>query len=310
MSWLKKLTSGLKKSSSALTGQLGGLIGRNKIDASTIEDLEDSLIAADLGVHAAQDIAEKLTAMRTKKPMDEDEVRVALGDLLLEKLSPIEQQLALRDTGLTVMLMVGVNGSGKTTTSGKIAARYADQGKKVLLAAADTFRAAAIEQLQGWAARSGVDVLAGQQGGDAAAIAYQALEKAQSEGYDLLVVDTAGRLQNRVELMDELAKIVRVLRKLDESVPHHSLLVLDGTVGQNALTQTKLFQPVAELTGLVMTKLDGSAKGGVLVALADAYDLPVHLVGVGEGRDDLLDFNAKAYAYALAGAEISEDTPL
>lgn len=307
MSWLKKLTSGLKKSSVALTDQLGALVGRNKIDAAALEDLEDSLIAADLGLTAAQDIAGELSAMRSKKAMEEDEIRHALADLLAARLDKSEQPLDIEGRKPCVMLMVGVNGSGKTTTSGKIAARYADEGKKVLLAAADTFRAAAIEQLEGWAARSKVDILAGAAGGDAAAIAYQALEKAQNEAYDLLVIDTAGRLQNKSELMDELAKIVRVLRKLDPDVPHHSLLVLDGTVGQNALQQTKLFQPVADLTGLIMTKLDGSAKGGVLVALADEFGLPVHLVGVGEGREDLLDFQARSYANALAGVSENGD---
>jgi fused signal recognition particle receptor len=200
-----------------------------------------------------------------------------------------------------VLLLVGVNGSGKTTTAGKLAQQWHQQGKKVMLAAGDTFRAAAIEQLQIWGDRTGTEVIAGEQGGDAAALVYAALEKAKKQQADILIIDTAGRLQNRTELMDELGKIVRVIRKLDASAPHDSVIVLDGTVGQNALSQVKAFADVADVTGMIVTKLDGSAKGGVVVALAETFGLPVHAVGVGEGADDLQPFTADEFAKALAG---------
>jgi fused signal recognition particle receptor len=200
-----------------------------------------------------------------------------------------------------VVLLVGVNGSGKTTTAGKLAQQWRQEGKSVMLAAGDTFRAAAIEQLQIWGDRTGTEVISGAQGGDAAALAYQALEKARSQGTDVLIIDTAGRLQNRTELMDELAKIVRVIRKLDDSAPHDSVIVLDGTVGQNALSQVSAFRDIADVSGLIVTKLDGSAKGGVVIALAETFQLPVHAVGVGEGADDLQPFEARDFANALAG---------
>ena len=199
------------------------------------------------------------------------------------------------------MLLVGVNGSGKTTTAGKLAQQWRQQGKSVMLAAGDTFRAAAIEQLLVWGERTGTEVVAGDQGGDAAALAYQAMEKASTQGTDVLIIDTAGRLQNRSELMDELAKIVRVIRKLDDSAPHDSVIVLDGTVGQNAISQVSAFKEVADVSGLIVTKLDGSAKGGVVITLADTFGLPVHAVGVGEGADDLQPFEARDFANALAG---------
>ncbi len=202
-----------------------------------------------------------------------------------------------------VVLLVGVNGSGKTTTAGKLAQQWVQAGKKVKLAAGDTFRAAAIDQLKVWGERTGTEVMAGAQGGDAAALAYQALEAARADGTDVLIIDTAGRLQNRSELMDELSKIVRVIRKLDDSAPHDSVIVLDGTVGQNALSQVKAFQAVADVSGLIVTKLDGSAKGGVVIALAETFGLPVHAVGVGEGADDLQPFTAREFANALAGVD-------
>ena len=202
-----------------------------------------------------------------------------------------------------MVLLVGVNGSGKTTTAGKLAQQWRDEGKSVMLAAGDTFRAAAIEQLQIWGARTGTEVIAGLQGGDAAALAYEALEKAKAAQSDVLIIDTAGRLQNRTELMDELAKIVRVMRKLDETAPHDSVIILDGTVGQNAISQVKAFREVADVTGLIVTKLDGSAKGGVVVALAEEFGLPVHAVGVGEQADDLQPFAAAEFAKALVGID-------
>ena len=205
-----------------------------------------------------------------------------------------------------MVLLVGVNGSGKTTTAGKLAQQWRQEGKSVMLAAGDTFRAAAIDQLKVWGERTGTEVIAGEQGGDAAALAYQALERAKSQNTDVLIIDTAGRLQNRTELMDELAKVVRVIRKLDDSAPHDSVIVLDGTVGQNALAQVSAFQQVADVSGIIVTKLDGTAKGGVVIALADTFGLPVHAVGVGEGVDDLQPFEARDFANALAGVEQPE----
>ncbi len=306
MSWLKKLTSGLKKSSDAVTASLSGisgLFGKPKIDAGSIEELEDALITADLGVQAATEIAESLRSRKWSGPVDADQLRAALAESLTDILAASEASLEISPARPHVILLAGVNGSGKTTTAGKLAARYAGQGKKVILAAADTFRAAAIEQLDRWGARSGVEVVAGERGGDAAALAYQALEKAQGEQADILIIDTAGRLQNRTELMDELAKIIRVLGKLDAEAPHDRVLVLDGTVGQNALAQLRIFQETAGITGLIITKLDGSAKGGVVVALAREFGLPLHLVGVGEAAEDLQDFNASEYARALVGLD-------
>ncbi len=235
-------------------------------------------------------------------PVTSESLAAALADSIAEILRPVATPLAL-DSGHRphVLLLVGVNGSGKTTTAGKLAQQWHQQGKTVMLAAGDTFRAAAIEQLQIWGDRTGTKVIAGDQGGDAAALAYGALETAQKEQADILIIDTAGRLQNRTELMDELAKIVRVIRKQDESAPHDSVIVLDGTVGQNALNQVKAFQQVADVSGLIVTKLDGSAKGGVVVALAEEFGLPVHAVGVGEGADDLQPFDAQEFANALTG---------
>jgi fused signal recognition particle receptor len=237
-----------------------------------------------------------------------DAFRHALAEHLTEILTPVEKPLAIsEDHRPHVFLMVGVNGSGKTTTTGKLAARFQKSGKSVMLAAADTFRVAAIEQLMGWGLRTDTPVITGERGSDAAALAYRAVEEAQKNNIDILIIDTAGRLQNRQELMDELAKIIRVMRKLIPDAPHSSLLVLDGTVGQNALAQVKAFQVCADLTGLIVTKLDGSAKGGVVVALAREFGLPVHLIGVGEGAEDLQAFTAKEFATALVGLDPEAD---
>ena len=241
-------------------------------------------------------------------PVTSDSLAAALADAIAEILHPVATPLVPDPVHRPhVLLLVGVNGSGKTTTAGKLAQQWHQQGKTVMLAAGDTFRAAAIEQLQIWGDRTGTQVIAGDQGGDAAALAYAALEKAQKEQADILIIDTAGRLQNRTELMDELAKIVRVIRKLDASAPHDSVIVLDGTVGQNALSQVKAFQQAADVSGLIVTKLDGSAKGGVVVALAEEFGLPVHAVGVGEGADDLQPFDAQEFANALTGVTGRQD---
>ena len=302
MSWLKKLTSGLSKTSAKVTASLSSLLGRSSIDAASIEEVEDALIAADLGTIVAARLAEGVRRHKFDGEVTAPALAGALADGITEILDPVAMPLDI-DTAKRphVVLLVGVNGSGKTTTAGKLAQQWRQQGKSVMLAAGDTFRAAAIEQLLVWGERTGTEVVAGDQGGDAAALAYQAMEKASAQGSDVLIIDTAGRLQNRSELMDELAKIVRVIRKLDDSAPHDSVIVLDGTVGQNAISQVSAFKEVADVSGLIVTKLDGSAKGGVVITLADTFGLPVHAVGVGEGADDLQPFEARDFANALAG---------
>ena len=302
MSWLKKLTSGLSKTSAKMTASLSSLLGRPAIDAASIEEVEDALIVADLGTRVAARLAEGVRRHEFDGEVTAAALAAALADGITEILDPVAMPLDIDPAKRPhVVLLVGVNGSGKTTTAGKLAQQWRQQGKSVMLAAGDTFRAAAIEQLLVWGERTGTEVVAGDQGGDAAALAYQAMEKASAQGTDVLIIDTAGRLQNRSELMDELAKIVRVIRKLDDSAPHDSVIVLDGTVGQNAISQVSAFKEVADASGLIVTKLDGSAKGGVVITLADTFGLPVHAVGVGEGADDLQPFEARDFANALAG---------
>ena len=312
MSWFNKLKDGLSKSSKKVSASLASLpslsalIGKSKLDAASLEEVEDALIAADLGTASSIRLAAALKAHKFDKPVDADSIAMALAEGLEKILEPVAKPLEIRSENRPhVVLLVGVNGSGKTTTAGKLAQSWQAQGKKVLLAAGDTFRAAAVEQLQIWGQRTGAKVIADATGGDAAALAYRALTKAIEENADVLIIDTAGRLQNRSELMDELAKIVRVIRKLDESAPHDSVIVMDGTVGQNALSQVRAFSVVADVSGLIVTKLDGSAKGGVVVALAEEFGLPIHAVGVGEGVDDLQPFAADEFAKALAGVTAS-----
>ena len=314
MGWLQKLKQGLSKSSQKVSDSLksltslSSLMGASKLDAASIEEVEDALIGADLGTKSAARLAEAMRKHKFDGPVTSDSLAAALADSIAEILRPVTTPLVLDSEHRPhVLLLVGVNGSGKTTTAGKLAQQWHQQGKTVLLAAGDTFRAAAIEQLQIWGDRTGTKVIAGDQGSDAAALAYTALEMAQKEQPDILIIDTAGRLQNRTELMDELAKIVRVIRKLDESAPHDSVIVLDGTVGQNALSQVKAFQQAADVSGLIVTKLDGSAKGGVVVALAEEFGLPVHAVGVGEGADHLQPFDAQEFANALTGVTDRQD---
>ncbi len=307
MSWLKRLTDGLKKSSASATSQLTGIFTGKKINADTMESLEEALISADLGVAASSKIVQELAKKYDGKSGDQDELLDALAVAISNILKPLQKQLLVSDTYHPhIMMLVGVNGSGKTTTAGKLARRFSQQGKKVVLVAADTFRAAAIEQLKGWAERSSVDILSAERGADPAALVYQSIEKARQQKADLILIDTAGRLQNRTELMEELAKIGRVIKKLVPEAPHDSLIVLDGTVGQNSISQLKAFQEVSAITGLIMTKLDGSARGGALVALAEEFELPIHLIGVGETAEDLQDFNANAYARALLGLPLDE----
>ena len=302
MSWLKKLKSGLGKTSARVTASLGAVLGRKGIDAASLEEVEDALISADLGTAAAAKLAERMRRHKFEGEVNASTLAAALSDGITDILAPVALPLVPDAAHRPhVVLLVGVNGSGKTTTAGKLAQQWVQAGKKVTLAAGDTFRAAAIDQLKIWGERTGTAVVAGIQGGDAAALAYQALEQARADGTDILIIDTAGRLQNRSELMDELSKIVRVIRKLDDTAPHDSVIVLDGTVGQNAISQVSAFREVADVSGLIVTKLDGSAKGGVVIALAEAFGLPVHAVGVGEGADDLQPFEARDFANALAG---------
>ena len=302
MSWLKKLKSGLGKTSARVTASLGAVLGRKGIDAASLEEVEDALISADLGTAAAVKLAERMRRHKFEGELNASTLAAALSDGITDILAPVALPLVPDAAHRPhVVLLVGVNGSGKTTTAGKLAQQWVQAGKKVTLAAGDTFRAAAIDQLKIWGDRTGTTVVAGTQGGDAAALAYQALEQARADGTDILIIDTAGRLQNRSELMDELSKIVRVIRKLDDTAPHDSVIVLDGTVGQNAISQVSAFREVADVSGLIVTKLDGSAKGGVVIALAEAFGLPVHAVGVGEGADDLQPFAARDFANALAG---------
>ena len=307
MSWLKKLTEGLKKTSSSAKSKLSGIFVGKKIDADTMESLEEALISSDLGVSASQKIVKEFEKNYSGKTSDQEELLEALSKSISNILEPLEKELIVSDDHHPhIMMLVGVNGSGKTTTAGKLAKRFSQQGKKVILVAADTFRAAAIEQLKGWAEKTSVELISAERGADPAALVYQSIEKARIQKTDLILIDTAGRLQNRIELMEELAKIVRVIKKLEPEAPHDSLIVLDGTVGQNALSQLKAFLDVAAITGLIMTKLDGSARGGVLVALAEEFGLPIHLIGVGETAEDLQDFNAMAYSRALLGLTLED----
>ena len=300
--WLRRLRSGLGRSSNVLTGSISSIFTKRRLDEETLEEFEEALIRADLGIDIAATITNELRRERIGRELTEDEVKTVLAAELEKALAPVAKPLTL-DTELkpNVILVVGVNGTGKTTTIGKLAAKFAADGKQVMLAAGDTFRAAAIDQLKIWGDRVGAPVEAREVGADAAGLAFDALARAKAEGADVLLVDTAGRLQNRTELMAELEKIVRVMKKQDPAAPHHVLLTLDATTGQNALSQVETFTKIAGVTGLVMTKLDGTARGGILVAVANRFGLPVHFIGVGEGIDDLEPFDAADFARAIAG---------
>ncbi|ADM08890.1 FtsY, signal recognition particle-docking protein [Parvularcula bermudensis HTCC2503] len=298
-----RLRSGLAKTSAKLSGGIGTIFTKKRLDDDTLEELEDLLIMADIGVPTTTRIITQLAKDKFDQEVSGEDIRAILSREIETTLAPLEAQLAPDGThGPHVILMTGVNGAGKTTTIGKLAQQFTAEGKSVLLAACDTFRAAAIEQLTVWGERVGVPVISREQGADPAALAYDAVAKAQAEGIDIVLIDTAGRLQNRRELMDELGKIVRVVKKLDDSAPHDAVLVLDATVGQNALSQTEAFLETAKITGLIMTKLDGTARGGVLVALGDKFGLPIHAIGVGETVEDLQPFRASAFAAALTAA--------
>ncbi|MEL3890268.1 signal recognition particle-docking protein FtsY [Ferrovibrio sp. MS7] len=303
LGWFGRLKQGLSRSASALGDQITGLFTKRKLDQEALDELEETLIGADLGVTTAARIVQDIARTRFDKEVTSEEIRTALAESLAPILKPVEKPLDLDGPKPQVVLVVGVNGVGKTTTIGKIAQRSREAGRKVVMAAGDTFRAAAVEQLSIWSQRTGATIVKGETGADAAGLAFEALSKAREEGADLLLIDTAGRLHNKADLMQELAKIVRVIKKQTPEAPHHVLLVLDATTGQNAVNQVATFKEICNVTGLVVTKLDGTARGGVLVAIADKFGLPVHFVGVGETAADLQPFSADAFARALAGLE-------
>jgi fused signal recognition particle receptor len=302
--WWGRLTGGLRRTSSALGGAISDLVSKRKLDAATIAEIEDVLIRADLGIDTAARIAAALGEGRYQAEISPDDVKAVVAAEVEKTVAPVAQPLLIDAAHKPfVILVAGVNGSGKTTTIGKLAAKFRADGRTVILAAGDTFRAAAIDQLKIWGERTGADVIARQAGADAAGLVFDALRAAQERNADVLLVDTAGRLQNRTELMDELHKVVRVIKKVDVSAPHAVLLVLDATVGQNALSQVEIFSKVVGVTGLVMTKLDGTARGGILVAIAAKFKVPVHFIGVGESVDDLAPFSARDFARAIAGLD-------
>ena len=302
--WLSRLKAGLGKTASRLTQGIAALVTKRKLDQDMLDELEDTLLQSDLGVATSAKLIAKLKRERFDKEVSSEEVRTAFAESIAEILAPVASALTPdRAKRPHVVLVVGVNGSGKTTTIGKLARRWTDEGLKVMLAAGDTFRAAAVEQLQVWGQRADVPVVSGAPNTDSAGLAYGALERARREGIDVLLIDTAGRLHNKAHLMEELSKLVRVIKKLDPTAPHDAILVLDATVGQNAHQQVDLFSKALPLTGLVVTKLDGTAKGGVLVALAEAFKVPVVAIGVGESAEDLRPFEARAFARSLMGLD-------
>jgi len=302
--FFSRLAAGLRRSSSGISESVTAVFTKKKLDSQTLEALEDALIAADLGAPIALRVTQRLAKDRFDKEVTDEEVKTVLAETIAETLRPLEAPLDIGGgSDPEVVLFVGVNGSGKTTTLGKIAARMVRDGQSPLLVAGDTFRAAAVEQIAVWGERAGAPVERREIGADAAGLAFDAVQRARREHLDAVLIDTAGRLQNRTELMDELRKIVRVLGKMDETAPHKVILVLDGTVGSNAMSQAAAFLEAARVTGLIMTKLDGTAKGGALVQVAEKFALPIHAIGIGEGIDDLQPFDARAFARALAGLD-------
>lgn len=300
--WFQRLTSGLTRSSQQMTEQVTGVFTKKPLDQEQLDALEEMLIEADLGPQIAARITEAFGRARFGKSSSDDEVKEALAELIAAELADRQGSFdPLSGPRPYVVLFIGVNGSGKTTTLGKIAADLTEKGARVLVAAGDTFRAAAVEQLKVWADRAGADFMAKPTGSDAAALAYEAVERAKAEHYDVVLIDTAGRLQNKQGLMDELLKVIRVVKKVDPDYPHETLLVLDATVGRNALAQEKIFGNQVGVSGIVMTKLDGTARGGVLVPVAQASDSPIKLIGVGEGVEDLQPFDARAFSRSLVG---------
>ena len=308
LNWFKKLKSGLSKSASKVEGAIASITGKKTLDQQTLDNIEDQLILADLGIEVAARITKKIKDLKfeikDKKEIDQLDVAKTLASEIEQILIPCEKNLYENISSKPhVLFLAGVNGSGKTTTAGKIAEQFRLQNKSVILAAADTFRAAAVDQLKTWGKRVGAEVVSGIDGGDSAAVAYKAFQLAKDKQIDVVIIDTAGRLQNKKDLMEELTKTCRVLSKLDENAPHQKVVVLDGTVGQNAHSQLKNFDEAIGLTGMIITKLDGSAKGGVVVSLAEKFKIPIHAVGVGEGLDDLQQFEASSFARALAGLD-------
>ena len=308
LNWFKKLKSGLSKSASKVEGAIASITGKKTLDQESLDDIEEQLILADLGIDVASRITKKIKdqkfELKDNKEINKLDVTTMLASEIEQILIPSEKNL-YDDIASSphVLFLAGVNGSGKTTTAGKIAEQFRLQNKSVILAASDTFRAAAVEQLKTWGARVGAEVVFGTDGGDSAAVAYKAFQIAKDKGVDVVIIDTAGRLQNKKDLMEELTKTCRVLSKLDANAPHQKVVVLDGTVGQNAHSQLKNFDEAIGLTGMIITKLDGSAKGGVVVSLAEKFNIPIHAVGVGEGVDDLQPFEASSFSKALVGLD-------
>lgn len=300
--WLKKLSSRLQKSSSRLNNELTGIFTKRKLDEETLSELEDLLITSDMGVKFSSKIVNIFSETKYEKDISPQEVKQVLADEIKNVLEPLAKPIQIENSHKPhIILVCGVNGGGKTTTIGKLAYQFHNEGKNVMIAACDTFRAAAVEQLKVWADRAKCELVTGKPESDPASVAYEALEKAKNNNADILIIDTAGRLQNKANLMEQLAKIVRVVKKLDETGPHDSIIVLDATTGQNANSQVKTFKEMVSLTGIMVTKLDGTAKGGVLVSVGDQYQLPIHAIGVGEGINDLHSFKAKDFAESLVG---------
>jgi len=300
--WFTRLKQGLSRSSSRLTEGITGIFTKKRLDAATLEELEELLISADLGVTLASEVTETLRRTRYNQEIAPEEIRAVLAEEVARRLEPVQKPLPIDPAQKPfVVLVVGVNGSGKTTTVGKLAKLLRDEGRKVMMAAGDTFRAAAVEQLKIWGERTGTPVVAKATGADAAGLAFEAIETARRDGAEVLLIDTAGRLHNKADLMAELQKVVRAIRKLDAAAPHAVLLVLDATVGQNAHQQVEIFRDIVGVTGLVMTKLDGTARGGVLVAIAEKFGMPIHFIGVGETAEDLRPFDARAFGRSLVG---------
>ena len=304
MNWFKRLTGGLNKTASGIKNSIGSIFKGNKLDVTKLESLEDQLISCDIGIDVSEKLVKKLKSENLKSDASQDEILLKLSKSIEEILSPVSKSLEINENHKPhVIVLVGVNGTGKTTTAGKMAAQFKNQGKTVLLSACDTFRAAAIEQLEVWADRAGVEIVSAEKGSDPAALAYKSLVKAIDEKTDVLIVDTAGRLQVKSELMEELKKIIRVLGKNIDGSPHDRVIVLDGATGQNAHSQVTEFSKAVDISGMIVTKLDGSAKGGIVVSLAENFGIPIHSVGVGESLEDLDQFDAEEYSRAIVGLE-------
>ena len=302
-----RLKAGLTRSTQAFTQGITRVFTRKRLDQAALDELEELLIGADMGAKVAADVVAEIKRTRFNSDVGEDEIRGVLADEIVKILRRVSKPLVIRpELKPHVVLMAGVNGSGKTTTIGKLAQKYKGEGLKVMLAAGDTFRAAAVEQLKVWGERTGCPVVAKDTGADAAGLAYEAYERAREEGFDVLLIDTAGRLQNKAGLMAELEKMVRVIKKIDPAAPHNAILVLDATTGQNAVAQAEVFRESAKISGVIMTKLDGTARGGILVSIAEKFDLPIHYIGVGETADDLQSFDAEQFSRALVGVSASQ----